>query len=501
MATSHSGIGEDISTSPRRWVALTVLLLGLAMAPMDITNVNLTLPSISAGLAASPSTLSWVVSGYVLAYALTLIPAGRLGDRYGHKWVFLSGVALFVITGVFASLAQTEIFLIVARVLHGVAGGLLVPPTTALIPVLFTGLDRVRAFGFWAAVTGVASAVGPVLAGWAIDVAGIERGWRFALAVGLPLGILALVLAVPVLPSTKARRGSRFDFVGLGLLSVALTAILIPLIQTQGGALPAWTIPSVIAAVVTVVALVIWERHLERRKSFPLLPTSLFRPVSFSFGLLTAVVGFAAFTSSIYIAMSVAWQSGREESALATALVVLPFGIGCIVGPTIGDRLAVWWGRWVVSFTLLILVLGFGSTYIALRVSPLVDELVLVVPLFAAGAGTGAFIGLNMASILTPVSEENAGVASGMVITGQSIGSALGAALVLIIVSKPGPGGVMDADTYLNAGIRGVLMCAVMAAMTFVLSIVVALRSTSKEILTEVPESHAISSIETQQSR
>lgn len=444
-----------------RWLALTVLLLALAMALVDITVVNLALPSITAGLGASESTLSWVVAGYVLAYGVALVPAGRLGDRYGHKWVFVAGVALYVATGLACALATNQLMLVSGRVLHGLAGGLMVPPVTALIQLTFTGVSRVRAFGLFSATTGAASLIGPVVGGWALDTAGETNGWRWAMSVGLPLGVLALALAVPLLPPLRGETHGRFDIVGMVLLSLTLLGFLLPLIQTEGGSLPAWA-PEVFAgAAALAVAFVLWQRHRERTGALPLLPVSLFRRPSFSLGLLMATLAFASFTSSIYIAMSTLWQSGRGETAVAAALVMLPFAVGSVVGGGVGDRLGLLFGRWTVTAALAVLLAGLTTTWVVVLISPEISAAGLAMPLFVAGVGTCAFIALNMHSVLADVPDRDTGAAGGMIITAQRVGAALGGAVIIMLVSRPDATGGFDNPTNVANGIDGVLACAV----------------------------------------
>lgn len=466
-------LNDPARSGVARWFALGVLMLALAMALFDVTIVNLTLPSVRQGLGASEATLSWVVAGYVLAYALSLVPAGRLGDRYGHKWIFIAGVSLYVLSGLAGALSDDQLHLVIARVLHGLSGGIMISPITALIQILFQGASRVRAFGFFAATTGIASLIGPLLGGWAIDLAGLEQGWRYAMCVGLPLGVVAVLLAFPLLPVTKCELKGRFDVLGMVLFSAAVLGFLTPMIQTNAGHLPAWGWMSIAAAVVLMIVFVLWERRLERVNAFPVFPISLFRHLSFSLGLATTFVAFASFTSAIFISFSVLWQSGRGESALAAALVTLPFGLGVIIGALLEEKLSHLLRRWVVPAALAVLVAGFLITYVMLVTVPFVPGAWLAVPLFAAGIGSGSFIGLNMSSTLSAVPEPDAGAASGMLMTFQRVGAALGTAIVVILVSQPGPGGGFDAPTMIKNGTIGILACTLLAAVAMLVSLII----------------------------
>src|SRR5665647_3112050 len=204
--TSSSGVG----VTPRRaWRALGVLLIGMFMSLLDATIVNVALPTIRTSLDASEATLSWIISGYALAFGLALIPAGRLGDRYGHKWVFFTGLALFTIASLACGLAQDGMQLIVARVVQGLAGGIYLPAVTAYIQLLFTGRTRGRAFAIMGAVIGVSSALGPLIGGLLIQVFGNTNGWRLVFVVNLPIGIIALIAALFMLPTGSENRVGR----------------------------------------------------------------------------------------------------------------------------------------------------------------------------------------------------------------------------------------------------------------------------------------------------
>jgi MFS family permease len=194
-APGASGSSAAPVVSRRAWQALIVLLAGMFIALLDTTIVNVALPTIRTSLDASESTLSWIISGYALAFGLALIPAGRLGDRYGHKWVFVTGIALFTLASLACGVAQDDLQLVIARVVQGLAGGLFVPAVTAFIQLLFPPQARGKAFAIMGAVIGVSSALGPIVGGLIIQAAGEESGWRLVFFVNLPVG-LATVIAV-----------------------------------------------------------------------------------------------------------------------------------------------------------------------------------------------------------------------------------------------------------------------------------------------------------------
>ncbi len=228
--TSSPPIGAR--RTPR--LALGVLLLAAFMALLDTTIVNVAIPTIRTGLGASDAAISWVVSGYALAFGLVLIPAGWLGDRIGHRIVFITGLALFTGASLACGLASSQSWLVGTRILQGLGGGLAFTPVTALIQVMFTGRARGRAFSVMGAVIGFATALGPLTGGLIIAGFGNENGWRYVFGVNVPLGILALVGAPFFLPTRQPdTRRAAADWIGLLLLTTGLIALIVPLIQGQ----------------------------------------------------------------------------------------------------------------------------------------------------------------------------------------------------------------------------------------------------------------------------
>jgi EmrB/QacA subfamily drug resistance transporter len=426
-----SWIAPEGVSDKRAWGTLAVLLVGMFMSLLDTTIVNVALPTIRASINADESTLAWIISGYALAFGLVLIPAGRIGDRFGHKWVFFTGLALFTVASLAAGLAQDPTQLIVARVVQGLGGGIFFPPVTAFIQLLFPPMKRGKAFGIMGAVIGVSSALGPVVGGLIIQALGEESGWRYIFFVNLPIGAVALVAAAIVLPKVIAGQKAAMDIVGLILLAGALVAMLVPLIQGQDQGWPLWTFLSLIGGVVLLVLFALWERFLAARGSSPLVPPHLFSHPAFTGGTILALVYFAAFTS-IFFTISLLWQAGLGHTALESGLVSIPFAIGNIVGASQSDRLAQKLGRSVLVIGAALVAVGLIALWlIMLNVAPMdLNNWILLGPLAIAGVGNGFFIAPNARFIVATVDRSEAGAASGVIGTMQRIGSAIGIAVV-----------------------------------------------------------------------
>ncbi|MCU1514204.1 MAG: transporter [Microbacteriaceae bacterium] len=430
--TSPSLSAQAAPAIPRRtWLALAVLLLGIFMSLLDTTIVNVALPTIRTSLDASEATISWIISGYALAFGLALIPAGRIGDRFGHKWVFFTGLAIFTAASIACGLAQNDVQLIVSRVVQGLGGGIFFPPVTAFIQLLFAPRVRGKAFAILGAVIGISTALGPLAGGLIIQAFGNDTGWRYIFFVNLPLGIIALIAAVVLLPKGSEGKRLSTDIVGLLLASAALVAILVPLIEGETTGWPAWTYISLVGGVVLLVLFAFWERRVAAKGAEALVPPHLFSHPSFSGGVVLAMVYFAAFTS-IFFTISIFWQAGLGHTALESGLVSIPFALGSIVGASQSDRLAVRLGRTVLVIGVAAVALGLIALWLVLLLVPATDltNWALLAPLAVAGVGSGLFIAPNARFITATVDPAEAGAASGVVGTVQRIGSAIGIAVI-----------------------------------------------------------------------
>ncbi|MDT4974739.1 MAG: hypothetical protein QOG98_497, partial [Pseudonocardiales bacterium] len=222
---------------------MAVTQLATFMTLLDVSIVNVALPSMERGLGASAGTVQWVVSGYALTLGLALIPAGRLGDTFGRRRMFLIALSAFVLTSALTGAAPTIGLLITARLLQGVAGGMLTPQTSGLIQEMFRGAERGRAFGILGATIGLATAAGPVIGGLILAAFTGPDGWRLVFYVNVPIGLIALVLAARLVPSTTRRssQGTHLDLVGSVLLGGGVLSLLLPLVDGEtGGAGRLW---------------------------------------------------------------------------------------------------------------------------------------------------------------------------------------------------------------------------------------------------------------------
>jgi MFS family permease len=304
-------------------------------------------------------------------------------------------------------------------------------PITALIQLMFPDRQRARAFAIMGATIGFSTALGPLVGGFIIEAFGPDLGWRLVFGVNIPIGVLAVIAAVLLLPAGSENAKTATDWPGLLLLSGALVALLTPLIQGQQSGWPLWTYASMAGGAVLIALFALWERRVETTSGNPLVPPRLFAHPSFTSGALLALVYFAAFTS-IFFTIALLWQAGLGHSALMSGLVVLPFAIGSIVGASQSDGLAARFGRTVLVVGLGLVAIGIIALWLVLALVPAtsLNGWQLLGPLLTAGIGSGLFIAPNVDFIVATVDRPDAGAGSGVIGLMQRVGSAIGIAII-----------------------------------------------------------------------
>ena len=421
-----------------------MVLVGAFMALLDTTIVTVALPTIRTGLHASPAALEWVVSAYALAYGLALVPAGRAGDRFGHKPLFLIGLAIFTLASAACGLSQNQGEIVAARAVQGAAAGIFYPAIAATIQLSFTGPARSKAFGALGATIGASIALGPVLGGLIIAGAGARDGWRWVFLVNLLIGAVALPMAAWQLPRARSRTRRRLDPGGWCLLSAGLLLVLTPLIEGEQAGWPFWCYACFGGSAAAFALLAWWEVRAERRGRDPLLTPSLLAQPSFGAGAIFAVVYFAGFTS-VFFTISILWQEGLGRSALVTGLVAVPFSFGSLASAAVSDRLSARMGRMVLVVGCALVGVGLALTALVIRLTaPDPGGWDLAGPLLVAGLGSGMVIAPNQDFVLARVPRQEAGTAGAILGTAQRVGSAIGIAVIGTVLfgavhARPGP--------------------------------------------------------------
>ncbi|MDX6260532.1 MAG: hypothetical protein QOH84_2220 [Kribbellaceae bacterium] len=432
--TTLPDVASATTGHPQRWRTLAVTQFAAFMALLDVSIVNVALPSIERGLAVSAGTAQWVVSGYALSFGLALVPAGRLGDALGRRRMFLIALTAFVLTSALTGAAPTIGLLIAARLLQGVAGGMLLPQNSGLIQELFQGAERGKAFGILGATVGFATATGPIVGGLIITLIAGPDAWRWVFYVNVPIGLVALLLAARWVPRTSGggHRDTRLDLIGSLLLGVGVLCLLLPAVDAESNGLSKdWWL--LVAAVLLLTAFARWELRTARRGREPVLDPRLAHTSGFATGSAIGLVYFVGFTG-IWLVLALYFQDGIGYSPLRSGLAVTPFAIGVAVSAAIAGRLVSRLGRVLTVAGLTATIAGLVTTALLLRhVGGDAAAWAAAGPLLIAGLGGGMVTSPNITLSLQHVPVRMAGAAGGALQTAQRIGGAIGTAVLATI--------------------------------------------------------------------
>jgi EmrB/QacA subfamily drug resistance transporter len=452
-----------------RWLAAIVMIVGALMDMIDVTIVNVALPTIRRDLGASATQLEWVVSGYMLAFAAALIIAGNLGDLFGRKRVFLVGAGLFGVASLCAGLAASGPELIAARVVQGVAAAAMAPQVLATFRAIFSGGERGKAFGIYGAMLGFASAID--LFGWS---------WRAVFFVNVPVAVIAIIAGMRFVPETKDPARRRPDVPAAVLLAGSLVAIVYPLLEGRQLGWPGWVWPLVAAGVAGLVALGILEHRRRSRPVAPLLRAGLFRIPAFAAGL-SIQLAFAAGMQGFFLAFALWLQAGQHFTPLKAGLTAVAFSVGSFFTAPVAVPLAQRYGRRILAIGAAGMVAGIlGITLAASDIGVNGSPWPIVPGLVVAGAGLALLVVPLVNVVLAAVPASVAGGASGLFSTAQQLGGALGVALVGTVFF-----GYLDGHTFQAALVHAAPYAMGAFALCGVLSLLLPKTAVSEEAMTE----------------
>ena len=401
--------------------------MSLLIVGMDVTIVNVALPSIQADLHASVSGLQWIVDAYTLVVASLLMLAGSMSDRSGRRRTFQIGLSLFTVGSLLCSLTHSVGGLIAFRAVQGLGASMLNPVALSIIANTFPDRqDRARAVGIWGAVAGVSLAVGPIVGGALTQT----LGWRSIFWINLPIGIAAIVLAARFVPESKAERARAFDPVGQVLVFVGLGCLVYGVIEGRRAGWGSGLILGLFAA--AAMALVVFVLYEPRRKD-PLVDLRFFRSVPFSSATVLAVCAFSSFAGFLFL-NALYLQQVRGLSAFQTGTCTLPLAVMMMVCAPLSGRLV---GTHGPRVSLLISgVCLLASTLMLTRLTVLGTPIVTMLIAYALfGAGLGMVNPAISNSAVNGMPLAQAGVAAAIASTGRQVGSALGVAVAGTVVS------------------------------------------------------------------
>jgi EmrB/QacA subfamily drug resistance transporter len=400
------------------WDALWAMMVGFFMILLDSTIVAVANPSIMIKLGTSYDMVIWVTSAYLLAYAVPLLVAGRLGDRFGPKNLYLLGLGIFTAASLWCGLSGSIGMLIAARVVQGLGAGVLTPQTLSVITRIFPPERRGMAMSVWGATAGVATLVGPLAGGVLVDA----LGWAWIFFVNVPIGILGLGLAarlMPVLPTHK----HRFDLVGVALSGLAMFLIVFALQQGQAGGWAPWIWAVFVAGVGFMTGFVYWQSI---RTDEPLIPLDIFRDRDFSLANLAGtVIGFAS--TAMMLPLMFYTQAVCGLSPTRSALLIAPMAITSgLLAPIVGNMVDRSHPRSVVGFGFS--VLAIGLTWLSIVMTPSAPIWQLVLPFIALGVGMAFIWAPSAATATRNLPPRLAGAGSGVYNATRTVGAVLGSA-------------------------------------------------------------------------
>jgi EmrB/QacA subfamily drug resistance transporter len=421
-------------TSRQRTIALIVVAFAFVMDLLDNTIVNVAIPTIQSNLGASYATIQWLIAGYALSFALLLITGGRMGDVFGYKKIFMVGVAGFTLASLLCGFAVNPGMLVAARLFQGSMAALMVPQVVSLMQVMYKPAERGAINGLFGALGGAAASLGPVIGGLLIkaNIGGLS--WRPLFLINIPVGVFAFFMAIKYLPDGKSDHPLKLDLVGTGIIVVAMSLLIYPLIQGREAGWPLWTYAMLAASLPVLYIFVKWQKRKDALDGSPLIVPSLFRSSSFRAGLLINLI-FEAAILSYFLTSSLILQIGLGYSAIHAALTGLPiaFGIGGTMAVA-GEKVIPKLGRRAPMIGAIITATGLLASSLVLQHYGLATHSWQLIPSqLVTGIGMGFVFASLFAVVLNGVDVKHAGSASGLLNAVQQVGGAIGIALIGVI--------------------------------------------------------------------
>jgi EmrB/QacA subfamily drug resistance transporter len=470
-STPDADATDDVVLDPRRWLTLTILILTVVLIALDTSVLNVSIPTILRDLHTTVPALQWVITGYSLTFATLLIIGGRLGDIYGHRRLFIIGTSLFGLGSLMASISNSVGMLILGEaVVEGIGAALMTPSTLAILSNTFTGRERAKAFAAWGAAAGAAVAFGPVLGGFLTT----NYSWRWSFRINVVVAPIAAIGALVLMRNGKRAERTPIDVPGAALISAGMFLFVFalsdggtygwfePLKQFSVAGVEVWpksapisVVPvAMLIGIALLVAFVRVERWKARHAADPLFDFSLLNLRSFRYGLLTILI-LAMGQLGLLFALPLFLQNAVHLSAQENGLWLLPLGIFVIIGAQLSGRLT---RRFSLAS---IIATGLGIETVSLllviwAIRPDITFWDIVPGLACFGIGLGFASSQLTSVILSEISADKSGVASGASSTARQMGGAFGAAIIGSLITVQTTNRAVDAlkDSSLSASVR-----------------------------------------------
>ena len=431
MSRSSQLPAPTVARSYQPWLILAIILLADIVDLLDATITTIAAPSIAHSLGGGAGLISWLGASYALSMGVLLVPGGRLGDKFGRKRLFMLGIVGFTAASVACGLAISPAMIIVARVVQGAFGALMIPQGFGIISQAFTREQMGQAFSAFGPVLGVSAVAGPLVAGALINANIAGTGWRAAFLINLLVGVFTFIAAWIILPQDDGDAAVHIDIPGAVLLAASMVALLFGIIQGAEAGWPAYTLGSLAAGLLLFAAFA-WQ---QRSTDTPLLERSLFRNRGFVAGLIVGLIFFGVLTG-LMLVVGLFVQTGLGYSPLQASLATAPIAVGIVVSSIFARNAVARLGRRLVFAGIggvFAGVAGLIAILVALPDTSQISALHLALPHFIIGLGAGPAFAAVFDVALGDIAPEEAGSASGSVTAVQQLASAAGAASISTI--------------------------------------------------------------------
>jgi MFS family permease len=461
--------GDAVFSQRRARWAVYLVLSASFVALADVSIVNLAAPVIEKGLHATVADIELAVSGYEVAFGAMLITGGRLGDIFGRRALFRAGFASFIVASAACGLAASPGQLDTFRIAQGAAAGLLSPQVLATIQIVLPPSRRQKAFAALGAVLALATILGPLISGLIILADFFGTTWRPIFWINVPIGIVAVILAGPLLPVERSTGAKRVDVAGTVLLIALCGALMAPLAVGARYGWPVWALASLASTPLIGATFVAVQRRLAAQGKDPVLPPALLRDRAFRVGLALYLMLFSSIVA-FFLFYAIVLQTGYRLSTLLTGLSTIPSALGTLTFAVLSAVLVRRFGPRRVVITG-VLVCAVGSVSMVVPLTLVVSKWLAVATApsqFVAGAGIGMVIPSLLSLVLPGIKNADAGAASGLLSTAQAVGGGLGVVVMGLLFQSQIPRAVASASPgQLNSGLA---LAVAFGAAVFVLA-------------------------------
>lgn len=419
-----------MEVSRQKWIALVLVSMAIFLCVIDLFIVNVAIPTIKIALNASDADSQLVVVLYVIGYAGFLIAGSKAGDYFGRKKVYLIGMLVFTVASALCSISQTALQLNLSRLLQGISAAFMVPQGLALIPLIFANnADKVKAYGVYGSIAGVASVIGQFLGGLLPDIHTFIEGWRMIFVINIPVGLIAIYWGYKLLPESERQNRLSFDFVGQTLLLFLLVGFIYPLIEGREKNWPLWSLVVLGLSGILSLVFIAHQRYRKQQGKSVLIDIKVFAFADFNLGLAAVILYFMVqdtyfFINAMYL------QNGLAISSTQTGYYFVFQGLGYVLASVIAVKLLDKLQEKLIVIGVMIMVFSLSAHLYVFSTSEIHPILVYGI-LFIYGLGCGTVLPCMLTVAIRHIPDDLVGAASGVYLTVQQLAIALGIALIV----------------------------------------------------------------------